>query len=441
MAEQIELEGASKTTNAVPMGTVQIMQVDNTIRLVFDVDEDDIVDFFVTDKLVDLPEIVDLRNKKGSKPRAKTVRALLTCNEGLLNYDGQLFHVSVPRTTDSTLGDSGRVSARNLPSPDISGPLPEVADSPAKNDWKLYEKEVDRGDTLFRYVRHGLAACGLVQLSDVNQVLVSYVDLGDTVQSLRHVDHRSTACSALILNISGVSADLDGQYRIKLIVHEAKYRHEVYANKILMENTNHGAFLTCTFAFRCRLTNDGPNQYALAVRLVNAINLRQATNAAEISKLGITEIEILRGLRFMAKGRMTVDTRVEPRADGSRIQWSHGDHHQGNILVWRDADSNGFRRFAYIDFANSDIVYTASGLTQRLFGGPLRDAGNPSTTLLTPSGVTEAQELVSMFVQLLRAGRYDQSAAFLSRLGLACTLPAAYNAAVARLNQLNHCEP
>ncbi|KAL3911699.1 MAG: hypothetical protein SGARI_001519 [Bacillariaceae sp.] len=252
--------------------------------------------------------------------------------------------------------------------------------------------------------------------------------------ALTHVDHRSTASAALILNISGVSTDFDDHYRIKLIPNETKFKHEDLANNILRQNTDHGAFLLSLFSFRCRLTNTGTNQYAIAVRLEDTINLRQALEPTHIQNLALNEVEILRGLQFLLEGRMSVETRVEPRSDGRRMQWTHGDHHNGNILIWRRTNNDGFRRFAYVDFANSDIVHETDGLVQRLFGGPTRQTD--SGTLLTPSGVTEAQELVAMFVQLLHARKFKKSALFLSGLGLAFTLPAAYNAVTARLNEL-----
>lgn len=235
------------------------------------------------------------------------------------------------------------ISNANLPSPDIDAQIPE---------WKVYQNPNDKGDPFFRYVRYGLVVYGKCSHVGVGRVEVSYVRPVDP--SLTHVDHRSSANSAMIVNITGVDESFDGLYRVKLIASEAKFRHEALANNILARITKHGAFCTHSFAFRCRLIDpDGVDQCAIAVKLEDAISLKQAREG----DMTLSELEILLGLNFLLEGRISVDTRAQPQGEGIQLQWAHGDLHERNILIWRKP-SGGFRRFAFIDFANSDIIYT-----------------------------------------------------------------------------------
>lgn len=411
---------------------VKISISGNLVTLKFSEEEDDEAEFEAREKLRDSVKIGNISHSNGSPPRGENFRALLKCNNGIISYDNVRYRIEVVTSGESTT-QSGRVLLRGLPEPDYDDSLPNV-DSPTRDGgWESYQSSSDNGHTLFRYVRHAIVSYGFWRkdLKDANQIKISLQPSSDP--SLTHVDHRSTASSAEVIAISGVSEQFDGRYRVKYIQNKGKWQKEAFVNQLLCTNTTHSAFLIASLAFRCRFTDDGPDQFAIAVKLEDAWNLRQATASTDIVD-NFTEEEILRGLAHLLDGRMKTDTRVIPRNDGVALQWTHGDHHPGNILVWRSPTSRGLRRFAYIDFASSDVLFRGAVGLQRLYGSVGKQT--ESGTLLTPSGATEAQELVQMFVALLIAGKYSESADYLARRGIACTLASTYNAVKARMGQL-----
>ena len=67
--------------------TVVITLLGNEVKLVFNGDEDNYVEYGGSDKLADQPELQKVQTSKAVPPKGKNLRALLTCHGGTLEYD------------------------------------------------------------------------------------------------------------------------------------------------------------------------------------------------------------------------------------------------------------------------------------------------------------------------------------------------------------------
>jgi len=71
----------------------------STINLIFD--DDDVVTYFLDEKLENNSSITKLRNWNGKTPRAKTMEVFLRCHGGTFCYDGIQYNSVAPANLES----------------------------------------------------------------------------------------------------------------------------------------------------------------------------------------------------------------------------------------------------------------------------------------------------------------------------------------------------
>ena len=80
----------------------------NTIKLVFDGDEDNYAQYGASDRLADQPELKNVQTSKAVSPKGKNLRALLTCHGGTLEYDhdGVKYKINVNKEPNHPEGEN-----------------------------------------------------------------------------------------------------------------------------------------------------------------------------------------------------------------------------------------------------------------------------------------------------------------------------------------------
>jgi len=398
------------------MSTIPIVRVsieNEMLVLDFEDAEDDKQYLPVTFKLE--AEGMIVHNARGRPARGKSVMAIYNSNGGVLHCYDQRYRILVTPARASSSDHGQRTHAMSLPSPDLyeQGAV-GVSPTPVPG-WTVYSTPEDGGDPFPRYVRWAIAqhpswlGRPLEELSQIS--VTSFMPEDRTLTTTRR---QSTATGVKFITIAGSNTPLDASYRVKVMADRNAFGKEFVANQVLSERTakqlpgSHSSFFTTTLGFRFRPLVEGPDQYALAVPLVDSWTLAHVQRAPQDAQM-IGGVALLRGLVHLLHGRMLADTTKinEP----GRIKFVHGDHHAGNILVWKHEHSAGLRRFAYIDFSHADIMYPAEleslNFTYHIVGG--------GATLSHPTAQTsteEAQQLLAYFSSALAAaGSPDLQAA------------------------------
>ena len=88
--------------------TVVITLIGNEVKLVFDGDEDNYVQYGASDRLADQPELKNVQTSKAVPPKGKNLRALLTCHGGTLEYDhdGVKYKINVNKEPNHPEGEN-----------------------------------------------------------------------------------------------------------------------------------------------------------------------------------------------------------------------------------------------------------------------------------------------------------------------------------------------
>jgi hypothetical protein len=75
--------------------TVVVTMKDGIVRMVFNGEEDDPAEYGADVRFDTAREFSNPKNKKGKSPRGKNVRALLNCDQGTLEFDGEQFKIQL----------------------------------------------------------------------------------------------------------------------------------------------------------------------------------------------------------------------------------------------------------------------------------------------------------------------------------------------------------
>ena len=88
--------------------TVVVTLIGNEVKLVFDGDEDNFVQYGASDRLADQPELKNVQTSKAVPPKGKNLRALLTCHGGTLEYDhdGVTYKIKVDKEPKQPEGEN-----------------------------------------------------------------------------------------------------------------------------------------------------------------------------------------------------------------------------------------------------------------------------------------------------------------------------------------------